>query len=106
MLGGHGALLAEMYPTEIRATAQNVIFNIGRAIGGSAPVVIALLAGSLGFGFALALLPTIYVIQLLAMFLLPEKRGAELEGFAAGSAAARRRRCRPPVTRPPAGDEL
>jgi benzoate transport len=79
MLGGHGALLAEMYPTEIRATAQNVIFNIGRAIGGSAPVVIALLAGSLGFGFALALLPTIYVIQFLAMFLLPEKRGVELE---------------------------
>src|SRR5699024_9781358 len=37
MLGGHGALLAEMYPTEIRATAQNVIFNIGRAIGGIGP---------------------------------------------------------------------
>src|SRR5699024_10979423 len=54
MIGGHGALLAEMYPTEIRATAQNVIFNVGRAIGGLAPVVIALLAGSLGFGFALA----------------------------------------------------
>lgn len=33
MLGGHGALLAELYPTAIRATAQNVIFNIGRAIG-------------------------------------------------------------------------
>ncbi|UVI37383.1 MFS transporter [Brevibacterium spongiae] len=79
MLGGHGALLAEMYPTEVRATAQNVIFNIGRAIGGLAPVVIALLAGSLGFGFALALLPAIYVIQFLAMFLLPEKRGHALE---------------------------
>ncbi|WP_209325483.1 MFS transporter [Brevibacterium renqingii] len=79
MLGGHGALLAEMYPTEVRATAQNVIFNIGRAIGGLAPIVIALLAGSLGFGFALALLPTICVIQFLAMFLLPEKRGLALE---------------------------
>lgn len=79
MLGGHGALLAEMYPTHIRATAQNVIFNIGRALGGLAPVVIALLAGSFGFGFALALLPAIYVIQFLAMFLLPEKRGVELE---------------------------
>ncbi len=79
MLGGHGALLAEMYPTEVRATAQNVIFNIGRALGGLAPVVIALLAGSFGFGFALALLPVIYLIQFLAMFLLPEKRGVELE---------------------------
>ncbi|WP_231446580.1 MFS transporter [Brevibacterium zhoupengii] len=79
MLGGHGALLAEMYPTQVRATAQNVVFNIGRALGGLAPVVIALLADSFGFAFALALLPTIYLIQFLAMFLLPEKRGIELE---------------------------
>ena len=79
MLGGHGALLAELYPTAIRATAQNVIFNIGRAIGGLAPAVIALLAGHLGFGFALALLPTIYVIQFLAMFLIPERRGLRLD---------------------------
>ena len=79
MLGGHGALLAEMYPTQIRATAQNVIFNIGRALGGLAPVVIALLANSFGFAFALGLLPAIYVIQFLAMFMLPEKRGVELE---------------------------
>lgn len=79
MLGGHGALLAEMYPTQVRASAQNVVFNIGRALGGLAPVVIALLADSFGFAFALALLPTIYIIQFLAMFLLPEKRGVELE---------------------------
>ncbi|MDN5876147.1 MAG: MFS transporter [Brevibacterium sp.] len=79
MLGGHGALLAEMYPTQVRATAQNVVFNIGRALGGLAPVVIALLADSFGFAFALALLPTIYIVQFLAMFLLPEKRGADLE---------------------------
>lgn len=79
MLGGHGALLAEMYPTQVRATAQNVVFNIGRALGGLAPVVIAVLADSFGFAFALALLPTIYIIQFLAMFLLPEKRGVELE---------------------------
>ncbi|QAY58566.1 MFS transporter [Microbacterium protaetiae] len=79
MLGGHGALMAELYPTEARATAQNVLFNIGRALGGFAPVIIALLAGSYGFPFALALLPAIYVIQFAAMFLLPERRGAELE---------------------------
>ncbi|HHX47807.1 MULTISPECIES: MFS transporter [Brevibacterium] len=79
MLGGHGALLAELYPTAIRATAQNVIFNIGRAVGGLAPVVIALLAGHLGFGFALALLPIIYLIQFLAMFLIPERRGHSLD---------------------------
>ena len=31
MLGGYGALMSELYPTAARATAQNVLFNIGRA---------------------------------------------------------------------------
>ncbi len=31
MLGGYGALISELYPTAARATAQNVLFNIGRA---------------------------------------------------------------------------
>lgn len=34
MMGGYGALMAEAYPTEARATAQNVLFNLGRAVGG------------------------------------------------------------------------
>jgi MFS family permease len=33
MLGGYGALLSELYPTEARATAANVIFNLGRGVG-------------------------------------------------------------------------
>ena len=78
MLGGHGALLAELYPTHVRALAQNLLFNVGRALGGFAPVVIALLAGSVGFGAALAFLPIIYVVQFLAMFMLPERKGQPL----------------------------
>ena len=34
MLGGYGALMSELYPTATRATAQNVLFNLGRAVGG------------------------------------------------------------------------
>lgn len=78
-LGGYGALLAELYPTHARATAQNVLFNIGRGVGGFAPMVIALVASSQGFTFALALLPTIYVLAFFTMFLVPERAGAELE---------------------------
>ena len=40
MMGGYGALMAEAYPTEARATAQNVLFNLGRAVGGFGPVVV------------------------------------------------------------------
>lgn len=79
MLGGYGALMAELYPTQARATAQNVLFNIGRGVGGFAPFLIALVAGSHGFGFALALLSGIYVLAFLAMFLIPERKGAELD---------------------------
>ncbi len=78
MLGGYGALMAELYPTEARATAQNVLFNIGRGIGGFAPVVMAVIASTHGFSFALSLLPVIYVIAFFTMFLIPERRGKEL----------------------------
>jgi MFS family permease len=78
-IGGHGALLAELYPTTARATAQNVLFNVGRGIGGLAPVVVALVAAKHGFALAIALLSTIYVLAMAAMLLLPERRAATLE---------------------------
>jgi MFS family permease len=78
MLGGYGALMAELYPTEARATAQNVLFNIGRGIGGFAPIVIAVIASQFGFPFALGLLPAIYLLAFFTMFLVPERKGAEL----------------------------
>ncbi|MEV0052586.1 MFS transporter [Saccharopolyspora shandongensis] len=78
MIGGYGALMAELYPTEARATAQNVLFNIGRGLGGLAPVLIALVASANGFPFALGLLSGIYVLAFCAMFVIPERRGAEL----------------------------
>lgn len=79
MLGGYGALMAELYPTEARATAQNVLFNIGRGIGGFAPIVIAVIAAQYGFAFALGLLPAIYILAFFTMFLVPERKGAELD---------------------------
>ena len=46
MLGGYGALISELYPTAARATAQNVLFNIGRAVGGFGPVVVGAIAAA------------------------------------------------------------
>ncbi|MCO5090082.1 MFS transporter [Bosea sp. (in: a-proteobacteria)] len=80
MLGGYGALISELFPTVARATAQNVLFNIGRGVGGFGPVVVGAIAAAYGFQTAIALLATLYVLDILAMWLLiPEKRGAELE---------------------------
>lgn len=80
MLGGYGALMSELYPTAARATAQNVLFNIGRAVGGFGPLLVGLVAAARGFEFAITLLAVLYVVDLLAMWLLiPERRGAELQ---------------------------
>jgi MFS family permease len=80
MLGGYGALMSELYPTAARATAQNVLFNIGRAVGGFGPLVVGLVATAKGFEFAITLLAVLYVVDLITMWLLiPERRGAELQ---------------------------
>jgi len=80
MIGGYGALISELYPTEARATAQNVLFNIGRAVGGFGPVVVGALAARYSFGAALALLASIYLLDIFAtLFLIPERRGAALD---------------------------
>lgn len=79
MIGGYGALISEAYPTAARATAQNVLFNIGRAIGGFGPVAIGSLASAYSFPVAIALLAGIYVLDMLATcFLIPELKDAEL----------------------------
>ncbi|MFM0619964.1 MFS transporter [Paraburkholderia nemoris] len=80
MIGGYGALISELYPTDARATAQNVLFNVGRAVGGFGPVVVGALAARYSFGAALALLASIYLLDIFAtLILIPERRGAELE---------------------------
>jgi benzoate transport len=79
MLGGYGALMSELYPTAARATAQNVLFNIGRAVGGFGPVVVGTIAASRGFQTAIALLAVLYVVDIVAIWLLiPERKGQEL----------------------------
>jgi hypothetical protein len=79
MIGGYGALISELYPTEARATAQNVLFNIGRA-GGFGTVAVGALAARFSFGAALGVLASIYVLDILAtLFLIPERRGAALD---------------------------
>ena len=80
MLGGYGALMAELFPTAARATAQNVLFNLGRGVGGFAPLVIAAVAAAYSFQLAIGLLAVIYLIDIVAtIFLIPERKGVALE---------------------------
>jgi hypothetical protein len=71
--------MSELYPTAARATAQNVLFNLGRAVGGFGPLVIGFLAGQYSFSVAIALLAIIYLVDLGATaILIPERKGAAL----------------------------
>ena len=79
MLGGYGALISELFPTIVRATAQNVLFNIGRAVGGFGPVIVGAIAALYSFEVAIAMIAALYLIDIIAMWaLIPERRGAEL----------------------------
>ncbi|CAL8974708.1 Putative metabolite transport protein YjhB [Rhodoplanes serenus] len=79
MLGGYGALMSELYPTEARATAQNVLFNLGRGVGGFGPLVVGALAAQYSFAVAIGLLSILYVVDIIATALLiPERKGAPL----------------------------
>ena len=78
MIGGYGALISDTYPVQVRATAQNVLFNLGRGVGGFGPLVIGLLVMKLSFNAAITLLALIYLLDIFAtLFLLPKKQGNE-----------------------------
>ncbi len=80
MMGGLGAIMSEAYPTAARATAENILFNFGRGVGGVGPLVVGALAGKYSFSAAIALLASIYVLDVIAtVFLIPELKGKALE---------------------------
>ena len=79
MIGGYGALISESYPTQARATAQNVLFNIGRGVGGFGPLVIGLLATQYSLSVALSFLVFAWALDILAtVFLIKERKGEQL----------------------------
>lgn len=80
MIGGYGALISDLYPVQIRATAQNVLFNIGRAAGGFGPLVVGTVALHYSFSAAIMLLASLYVLAMAAtVFLLPACQSQQLK---------------------------
>ncbi len=80
MMAGYGTLLSENYTTDARSTAQNFIFNTGRAVGGFAPVIIGTIAQNQGFGTAFLLLSCVYLAAALnVLFFVKDTKGQEIE---------------------------
>ncbi len=76
---GFGTILAELYPTKIRATAQGFNYNIGRAVSACAPFVVGSLALTYGLGSAFLITSAAFLAATMMIFLLPETKGKVLD---------------------------
>lgn len=74
MFGGYGAVISRLYPTEIRSTANSIIMNVGRAIGGFSSVVIGLLMDHYNLAVTMGFLSALYIISFVVMESLPGMR--------------------------------
>jgi len=73
-----GAMLAELYPTSIRGTAQGFVYNFGRATSALAPLAVGAVADRRGIGAALALNSAFFLIGSVLVFTLPETKNTKL----------------------------
>ena len=76
---GFSAIASELFPTEIRATAMGLSYNVGRGLSAAAPAVVGLLATRFGFGAAFLVLAGAFLAGALLALLLPETKGRPLE---------------------------
>lgn len=73
-----GAMLAELFPTRIRGSAQGFCYNGGRLASAAAPYAIGAAAATYGLGFSIAVDAAAFVVAAGLIWLLPETRGVEL----------------------------
>ena len=77
---GYSALAAELFPTEIRATAMGFTYNFGRGFAALAPYVVGLVADrQRGFAGGFLLLAAAYLGSALLAAILPEARSGDLD---------------------------
>ncbi len=83
-----GPFMTELYPTDIRGTAQGFCYNSGRAIGSFFPTMIGFIAETMGLGAAVAIFSTAAsLLMIVTLMMLPETRGRSLAELDAGAGA-------------------
>ncbi|HXG30102.1 MAG TPA: MFS transporter [Thermodesulfobacteriota bacterium] len=82
---GFGAIMAEVFPTRARGTAQGFCYNFGRGASALAPAIFAGVAGmtiaghKLGYGFSLITASIFAVLAAITVLTFPETKGKKLE---------------------------
>ncbi|MBY5034205.1 MFS transporter [Streptococcus gallolyticus] len=67
MFAGYGAMITRLYPHHIRSTANNVILNVGRAVGGFSSVIIGMILDASSVSMVMMFLASLYLISFLAL---------------------------------------
>jgi len=75
---GLGALVAELYPTTVRATAAGFCYNFGRIASAAAPYTVGSVAATRGFGVAFAIAGAAFLLAALTWIWIPETKNREL----------------------------
>jgi MFS family permease len=75
---GFGAIASELFPTEIRATAMGLSYNVGRGISAIAPFAVGAMAIRVGLGHSFLMLGAAFLVAALLTLALPETKGKQL----------------------------
>jgi MFS family permease len=75
---GSGIIGSEIFPTESRATALGISYNVARGLSALAPVTIGALSERHGLAWAFSASAVAFAAATLTALLLPETRGLEL----------------------------
>jgi len=75
---GFGTVTAEIYRTEIRATAQGFTYNTGRLASALAPFTVGSLAQTYGFRLALSIAALAFLAAAVTWIWIPETKGRRL----------------------------
>jgi MFS family permease len=75
---GFGAVIAELYPTSVRATAAGVCYNTGRIASAAAPYIVGSLAATRGFAAAFGVAGVAFLLAAVAWAGIPDTSNREL----------------------------
>ncbi len=76
---GFSAIASELFPTEIRATAMGITYNVGRGFSAMAPFVVGRVADNFGFQPAFLVLAGAFFLASVLALALPETKGKRLD---------------------------
>lgn len=71
MFAGYGAITTHLYDYDIRSTANNVILNVGRAVGGFSSVIIGFILDHSNVMTVMVFLAVLYLISFSVMLTMP-----------------------------------